>query len=100
MILTFSDPQRPPGDSDTTRVIRLPPGENDLYRLCETDRIAEDVDGRSPRPGRRRMRALRALDRRRRWRWRAMQVLAFGLAAGGRRRRCCGCRGSTSPSPA
>ena len=30
MILTFSDPLRPLGDSDTTRVIRLPPGETDL----------------------------------------------------------------------
>ncbi|WP_330970457.1 threonine/serine exporter family protein, partial [Lysobacter sp. A3-1-A15] len=29
LILTFSDPLRPPGESDTTRVIRLPPGEND-----------------------------------------------------------------------
>ena len=38
MILSFSDPLRPPGDSDTTRVIRMPPGEEDLYKPCETER--------------------------------------------------------------
>jgi uncharacterized membrane protein YjjP (DUF1212 family) len=43
MVLSFSDPTRPPGDSDTTRVIRVPPGDNDLAKLCEADRIAEDV---------------------------------------------------------
>src|SRR3546814_5700659 len=43
MVLSFSDPARPPGDSDTTRVLRLPPGDNDLAKLCEADRIAEDV---------------------------------------------------------
>ncbi|QDH71013.1 threonine/serine exporter family protein [Marilutibacter alkalisoli] len=43
LILSFSDPQRPAGESDVTRVIRLPPGENDLARLGETDRIAEAV---------------------------------------------------------
>jgi len=80
MILTFSDPQRPLGDSDTTRVIRLPPGDNDLYRLGETDRIAEDVmadrldlDGAHA--------AMRALDRPPSLRTRWMQVLGFGLAA-------------------
>ncbi|MGQ4660254.1 threonine/serine exporter family protein [Lysobacter sp. F6437] len=41
LILTFSDPQHLPGASDTTRVIRLPPGDNDLHKLAETDRIAE-----------------------------------------------------------
>ena len=80
MILTFSDPRRPLGDSDTTRVIRLPPGDTDLGRLGEADRIAEDVmagqmglsEGHD---------ALRALDcppsRRGRW----MQVVGYGLAA-------------------
>lgn len=82
MILSFSDPQRPPGDSDTTRVIRLAPGETDLYKLCEADRIAEDVmaaridvvEGH---------RSLRALDRPPSRHWQTMQVLGFGLAAGG-----------------
>ena len=80
MILTFSDPERPPGDSDTTRVIRLPPGETDLFKLCEADRIAEDVmagrlDLASGHV------ALLALDRPRSGNWNAMQVVAFGLSA-------------------
>ena len=80
LILTFSDPNRPPGESDTTRVIRMPPGENDLYKLSETDRIAEDVmAGRLDLAAGHA--ALQALDRPRSARWRAMQVIAFGLAA-------------------
>jgi uncharacterized membrane protein YjjP (DUF1212 family) len=82
MILAFSDPTTPPGDSDTTRVIRIPPGDTDLYKLGEADRIAEDVmagriglaEGYS---------ALRALDRAPGWRGTVMQVLGFGLASAG-----------------
>jgi len=80
MVLAFSDPQRPPGDSDTTRVIRLAPGNVDLRRLCEADRIVEDVlaermglaEGYA---------ALRALDRTDSRRAMLMQVLAFGLSS-------------------
>ena len=80
MILTFSDPDRAPGESDTTRVIRLPPGETDLYKLCESDRIAEDVmAGRMDLASGHA--ALLALDRPRSARWNAMQVFGFGLAA-------------------
>ena len=43
MILAFSDHARPAGESDTTRVIRVGLGDTDLYKLCEVDRIAEDV---------------------------------------------------------
>lgn len=43
LIMSFSDPQQLPGQSDITRVIRLPPGDTDLQRLVETDRIAEAV---------------------------------------------------------
>ncbi|MBU8975623.1 MULTISPECIES: threonine/serine exporter family protein [unclassified Lysobacter] len=82
LILTFADPQRPPGESDTTRVIRLPPGENDLYRLAETDRIAEDV--MAGRLGLAEAHAqMSALDRPPTRRFRAMQVAAYGLAATG-----------------
>jgi uncharacterized membrane protein YjjP (DUF1212 family) len=81
MILSFSDPSRPAGLLDTTRVIRLPPGETDLYKLCEADRIAEDVT--SGRIGIAQGHAqLRALERPPGWRGRVMQVLAFGLASG------------------
>ncbi|MDQ3288158.1 MAG: threonine/serine exporter family protein [Pseudomonadota bacterium] len=80
MILTFSDPQRPPGASDTTRVIRVPPGENDLHRLSETDRIAEEV--MASRLGfAEGLKALAALDEPRGRVWNALQVLAFGLSA-------------------
>ncbi|RPE79580.1 threonine/serine ThrE exporter family protein [Vulcaniibacterium tengchongense] len=82
LILTFSDPLRRPGESDITRVIRLPPGENDLYRLAETDRIAEDVmAGRLDLAEAHAQ--MSALDRPPSRRFRAMQVLAYGLAAVG-----------------
>lgn len=80
IILSFSDPKRPPGESDTTRVIRLGPGDTDLHKLCEADRIAEEVmaghldlaEGHA---------ALLALDRPPGRRAQAMQVLAFGLVS-------------------
>ncbi len=80
MILSFSDPQRPRGLSATTRVIRLAPGDTNLYKLCEADRIAEDVmAGRlGIAAGRAALRALeRGLGRRGRW----LQVFGFGLAS-------------------
>ena len=80
MILAFSDPARPAGESDTTRVIRLGLGDTDLYKLCEADRIAEDVmAGRLDIPAGRA--ALRALDRPASRRGKAMQVLGFALAS-------------------
>jgi uncharacterized membrane protein YjjP (DUF1212 family) len=80
IILSFSDPARPTGESDTTRVIRLAPGDTDLYKLCEADRIAEEVmagqlDVASGHA------ALRALDRAPSVRANAMQVFGFGLAS-------------------
>jgi len=81
LILSFNDPARPLGASDTTRVIRLAPGETDLHKLSEADRIAEDVmAGRlSVAEGHT---ALRSLDRKPSKSWRLMQVLASGLASG------------------
>ena len=80
LILTFSDPERPRGETDTTRVIRLPPGETDLAKLCAADRIAEDVmAGRLDlRAGRA---ALHALARPHGRRGDALTVFGFGLAA-------------------
>jgi uncharacterized membrane protein YjjP (DUF1212 family) len=81
MILTFSDPARPPGESDSTRVIRMPPGDTDLAKLCEADRIADDVvAGRMDLVAGRA--ALRALTKPPSTRSKIMLVLAFGLAAG------------------
>jgi len=78
MILSFGEAGR--GRRDTVRVVRMPPGETDLYKLCEADRIAEQVTtgaldleaGHA---------ALRSLDRPSRWRGQAIAVLAFGLSA-------------------
>jgi len=82
MILTFSDPERPPGESDISRVIRVPPGEINLGKLCEVDQIAEDVvvgrlgltDGYA---------ALRALERKSGRRSQGLHVLAYGLVGVG-----------------
>lgn len=80
LILAFRDPQRPEGESETTRVLRLPPGSTDLHRLSETDRIAEEVmAGRLDLA--RAHAALDALDHPSHRRERVMQILAFGLAA-------------------
>ncbi|MBW8851444.1 MAG: threonine/serine exporter family protein [Xanthomonadales bacterium] len=78
MILSFGEAGR--GRRDTVRVVRMPPGETDLYKLCEADRIAEEVTtgaldleaGHA---------ALRALERPGGWRGRTIAVLAFGLSA-------------------
>lgn len=80
MTLSFSDPRRPPGETDTTRVIRMPPGDTDLAKLVEADRIAEEVmagrlgiaEGHA---------ALRALERPPTRRGNIAMVLGFGLAA-------------------
>jgi uncharacterized membrane protein YjjP (DUF1212 family) len=80
MILSFSDPARPLGSSDTTRVLRLPPGETDLRRLCKADSIAEEVlsgrvglaEGQA---------ALDALAGAPAVRWRFVEVLCIALAA-------------------
>ncbi len=82
IILSFSDPTKSIGSSDITRVIRLAPGENDLYKLSVADQVADDVaSGRmSIAQGHT---ALRGLDRPVSRRGKAMQVLGFGLAAAG-----------------
>lgn len=78
MILSFGEAGR--GRRDTVRVVRLPPGETDLYKLCEVDRIAEAVMS-----GALDLEAghatLRALDRPGSWRGSAIAILAFGLSA-------------------
>jgi uncharacterized membrane protein YjjP (DUF1212 family) len=80
MILSFSDPTRPAGESDTTRVIRTGLGETHLSKLCKADRIAEDVmAGRVGITAGRA--ALRELERGLDWRGRALQVCGFGLAS-------------------
>ena len=82
LILSFSAPGKPLGSTDTTRVIRLPPGENDLHKLSEADRIAEAVANGQMSIAQGHT-ALRTLDRPPAARARVMHVLAFGLAAAG-----------------
>lgn len=80
IILTFSDPTRPVGESDTTRLIRPGLGDTNLRKLCDADQIAEDViSGRMDIPAGRA--ALRALERPPGPRGRAMLALAFALAS-------------------
>jgi uncharacterized membrane protein YjjP (DUF1212 family) len=80
MVLSLSDPRRPPGESDTTRVLRMPPGDTDLAKLCEVDRVAEEVMA-----GRLGIAAghaaLRALERPPTRRANLVMVAGFGLAA-------------------
>lgn len=78
MILSFDEAGR--GRRDTVRVVRLSPGETDLYKLCEVDRVAEavtlgELDLEAGHA------ALRALDRPGSWRGRAIAIFAFGLSA-------------------
>ncbi len=80
LILSFSDPQRLPGQSDVTRVIRLPPGDTDLHRLAETDRIAEAlIAGEMELAAA--FDAMNALDVPPTRLAQALQVIAFGLVA-------------------
>jgi uncharacterized membrane protein YjjP (DUF1212 family) len=80
LILTFSDPVRATGMRDTTRVLRLSPGEHDLHRLAETDRIAEQVlAGELDLPAA--LAQMRALDAPPTRAAQALEVGAFGLAA-------------------
>lgn len=80
LILTFSDPTRAAGERESTRVLRLSPGDNDLHRLAETDRIAEQVlDGTLDLAGAHAQ--MTALDRAPTKRMQLAETLAYGLAA-------------------
>ena len=80
MVMSFSDPKRPVGLSDITRVIRAQQGDTDLAKLSEADRIAEEVvagrlgiaDGHA---------ALRALERPPTAAANVVAILVFGMAA-------------------
>lgn len=80
IILSFRDPARPGRHTDVTRIVRPGLGDTNLRRLCDADRIAEEVisgqldisAGRA---------ALRELERPTTGRARAMIVLGFLLAS-------------------
>lgn len=77
MILSFGEVG---GRRDTVRVVRLAPGETDLYKLCEVDRVAEEVMSGALDLEAGHV-ALRALDRPGSWRGKAISIFAFGLCA-------------------
>lgn len=81
IILSFSDPSRPLGSSDTTRVLRLPPGDTNLHLLSEADRIADAVAAGSMSIMQGHV-ALRGLDRAPKPYRALWSVVAFGLASG------------------
>jgi len=58
IVMSFSDPAREDGLAEITQVVRVPPGEVNLERLCQVDEIADQViDGRLDlAAGRRRLR--------------------------------------------
>ena len=80
IILSFSDPARPAGESDTTRIIRPGLGDTNLRKLCEADRIAEDVINGRMGIGAGRA-ALRELDCPGGRRGQVMAALGFALAS-------------------
>jgi uncharacterized membrane protein YjjP (DUF1212 family) len=80
LILSFGDATREGGSDDTTRVIRLQPGEIDLRKLCQADAIAERLlSGQIDVPEA--TAALRALDRPPGRRAQALTALSFGLTS-------------------
>jgi uncharacterized membrane protein YjjP (DUF1212 family) len=81
LILSFGDELRPEAQTDTTRVIRLQPGDVDLRKLCQADAIAErllggEIDIAAATA------ALHALDRPPGPRAQALTALSFGLTSG------------------
>ena len=82
IVMSFSDPTRDDGLAEITQVVRVPPGEVNLTRLCQVDEIADRViDGRLDfGEGRRR---LREIGQRRPSRaYRAGLVASYGVSAG------------------
>ncbi|MGH8173981.1 MAG: threonine/serine ThrE exporter family protein [Rhodanobacteraceae bacterium] len=43
IVMSFSDPDAEDGLAEVTQVVRLPPGEVNLKRLCQVDEIADQV---------------------------------------------------------
>ncbi len=81
IILSFYDPEDgDDGLANLTQVIRLPPGDVNLRKLCEVDRIVDqvvagEVDVREGRQ------LMRALDEPMTATWRVALVASYGLAA-------------------
>lgn len=82
IVMSFTDPAREDGLAEISQVIRMPPGEVNLKRLCQVDEIADQViDGRLDlAEGRRRLREFgnRPLSPAAR----VLLVLSYGCSAG------------------
>jgi uncharacterized membrane protein YjjP (DUF1212 family) len=81
IVMSFSDPAREDGLAEITQVVRVPPGEVNLERLCQVDEIADQViDGRLDlAAGRRRLREVGQARRSRRGE--AGLVASYGVSA-------------------
>ena len=81
IIISFGGGVGVEGGPENTRVLRMPPGDIDLAKLCATDAIAEQVmaGGLNVRAGREALRALDVADSPA-FRW--LTVACFGLASG------------------
>jgi uncharacterized membrane protein YjjP (DUF1212 family) len=82
IVMSFSDPAHEDGLAEITQVVRVPPGEVNLKRLCQVDEIADQViDGRLDlEAGRARLKEFG--DTRRSPRYYAWLVASYGVSAG------------------
>ncbi|NCT69153.1 MAG: threonine/serine exporter family protein [Rhodanobacteraceae bacterium] len=82
IVMSFSDPARGDDLAEITQVVRVPPGEVNLKRLCQVDEIGDQViDGRLDLAAG--LRRLREFGQARRPRgWYALMVASFGVSAG------------------
>jgi len=80
--MSFSDLSREDGLADITQVVRVPPGDVNLRRLCQVDEIADQViDGRLDlAAGSRRLRAVGRTPHSAAYR--AWLVVSYGVSAG------------------
>jgi len=82
IVMSFSDPTHDDGLAEITQVVRMPPGEMNLKRLCQVDEIADQViDGHLDLDaGRARLREFG--EARRSLRFREWLVVSYGVSAG------------------
>ncbi|MDR2012206.1 MAG: threonine/serine exporter family protein [Rhodanobacter sp.] len=82
VVMSFSDRDRGDDLAEITQVVRLPPGEVNLNRLCQVDEIADQViDGRIDfATGRSRLHAIGLVPRSRAYK--AALVVSYGVSAG------------------
>ncbi|MEP6511754.1 MAG: threonine/serine exporter family protein [Dokdonella sp.] len=82
IVMSFSDPSREDDLAEITQVVRAPPGEVNLKRLCQVDAIADQViDGRLDlAAGRKRLREFGKTQRSAVYR--AWLVASYGISSG------------------